>query len=93
VTQRRRLRRGGRGVLIQRRRAEPQDDDLVSVMVAAIDNESVSNVEISIVAGNETSTNLIGNTVVEAPVSPRSEATYCSTIPDCCPTQSTKSIG
>jgi cytochrome P450 len=56
--------------LIESRRAEPKND-LVSVMVAAIDNESLSNVEtlmmsITImVAGNETSTNLIGNTVVE----------------------------
>jgi cytochrome P450 len=56
--------------LIEARRAEPEND-LVSVMVAAIDNESLSNVEtlmmaITImVAGNETSTNLIGNTVVE----------------------------
>jgi cytochrome P450 len=56
--------------LIEARRAEPMND-LVSVMVAAIDNESLSTVEtlmmaITImVAGNETSTNLIGNTVVE----------------------------
>jgi cytochrome P450 len=56
--------------LIEARRAEPEND-LVSAMVAAIDNESLSNVEtlmmaITImVAGNETSTNLIGNTVVE----------------------------
>jgi cytochrome P450 len=56
--------------LIESRRAEPKND-LVSVMVAAIDNESLSTVEtlmmsITImVAGNETSTNLIGNTVVE----------------------------
>jgi cytochrome P450 len=56
--------------LIEARRAEPTDD-LVSVMVAAVDNESLTNVEtlmmaITImVAGNETTTNLIGNTVVE----------------------------
>lgn len=56
--------------LIESRRADPKND-LVSVMVQAIDNESLSNVEtlmmaITImVAGNETSTNLIGNTVVE----------------------------
>jgi cytochrome P450 len=56
--------------LIEARRAEPMND-LVSVMVAAIDNESLSTVEtlmmaITImVAGNETSTNLIGNMVVE----------------------------
>jgi cytochrome P450 len=56
--------------LIEARRADPKND-LVSVMVQAIDNESLSNVEtlmmaITImVAGNETSTNLIGNTVVE----------------------------
>jgi cytochrome P450 len=56
--------------LIEQRRAEPRND-LVSAMVAAIDNESLSNVETLMVAitimvaGNETSTNLIGNTVVE----------------------------
>jgi cytochrome P450 len=56
--------------LIETRRAEPKGD-LVSAMVAAIDNESLSNVETLMVAitimvaGNETSTNLIGNTVVE----------------------------
>jgi cytochrome P450 len=61
--------------LIEARRAEPKND-LVSVMVAAIDNESLSNVEtlmmaITImVAGNETSTNLIGNTVVELLANP-----------------------
>jgi cytochrome P450 len=56
--------------LIEARRNEPRND-LVSAMVAAIDNESLSNVETLMVAitimvaGNETSTNLIGNTVVE----------------------------
>jgi cytochrome P450 len=56
--------------LIEQRRSEPRND-LVSAMVAAIDNESLSNVETLMVAitimvaGNETSTNLIGNTVVE----------------------------
>lgn len=56
--------------LIEARRVEPRND-LVSAMVAAIDNESLSTVEtlmmaITImVAGNETTTNLIGNTVVE----------------------------
>jgi cytochrome P450 len=56
--------------LIEQRRVEPRND-LVSAMVAAIDNESLSNVETLMVAitimvaGNETSTNLIGNTVVE----------------------------
>jgi cytochrome P450 len=51
--------------LIEARRAEPKGD-LVSAMVAAIDNESLSNVETlivaitTIVAGNETTTNLIG---------------------------------
>ena len=56
--------------LIEARRAEPKGD-LVSAMVAAIDNESLSNVETLMVAitimvaGNETTTNLIGNTVVE----------------------------
>src|ERR1700744_6158513 len=56
--------------LIEARRAEPKGD-LVSAMVGAIDNESLSNVETLMVAitimvpGNETTTNLIGNTVVE----------------------------
>jgi cytochrome P450 len=56
--------------LIEARRTEPRND-LVSAMVAAIDNESLSTVETLMVAitimvaGNETSTNLIGNTVVE----------------------------
>src|SRR6201992_2117166 len=56
--------------LIEARRVEPRND-LVSAMVAAIDNESLSNVETLMVAitimvaGNETTTNLIGNTVVE----------------------------
>jgi cytochrome P450 len=56
--------------LIEARRTEPRND-LVSAMVAAIDNEALSNVETLMVAitimvaGNETSTNLIGNTVVE----------------------------
>jgi cytochrome P450 len=56
--------------LIEARRVEPKND-LVSAMVAAIDNESLSTVETLMVAitimvaGNETSTNLIGNTVVE----------------------------
>jgi cytochrome P450 len=61
--------------LIEARRAEPRND-LVSAMVAAIDNESLSNVETLMVAitimvaGNETSTNLIGNTVVELLTNP-----------------------
>jgi cytochrome P450 len=56
--------------LIEKRRAEPQDD-LVSAMVAAIDNESLSTVETLMVAitimvaGNETTTNLVGNLIVE----------------------------
>jgi cytochrome P450 len=56
--------------LIEARRIDPQSD-LISTMVRAIDNESLTTVEtitmaITImVAGNETSTNLIGNTVVE----------------------------
>jgi cytochrome P450 len=56
--------------LIEARRVEPKND-LVSAMVAAIDDESLSTVETLMVAitimvaGNETSTNLIGNTVVE----------------------------
>jgi cytochrome P450 len=61
--------------LIEARRTEPRTD-LVSAMVAAIDNESLSNVETLMVAitimvaGNETSTNLIGNTVVELLTNP-----------------------
>jgi cytochrome P450 len=61
--------------LIEARRTEPRSD-LVSAMVAAIDNESLSNVETLMVAitimvaGNETSTNLIGNTVVELLANP-----------------------
>src|ERR1700744_3775685 len=61
--------------LIEARRIEPRDD-LVSAMVAAIDNESLSNVETLMVAitimvaGNETTTNLIGNTVVELLTNP-----------------------
>src|ERR1700753_1663321 len=61
--------------LIEARRAEPRND-LVSAMVAAIDNESLSNVETLMVAitimvaGNETTTNLIGNTVVELLANP-----------------------
>jgi cytochrome P450 len=61
--------------LIQARRIEPRSD-LVSAMVAAIDNESLSTVETLMVAitimvaGNETSTNLIGNTVVELLTNP-----------------------
>jgi cytochrome P450 len=61
--------------LIEARRTEPRND-LVSAMVAAIDNESLSNVETLMVAitimvaGNETSTNLIGNTVVELLTNP-----------------------
>lgn len=56
--------------LIEARRVEPRND-LVSAMVAAIDNESLTTVETLMVAitimvaGNETTTNLIGNTVVE----------------------------
>jgi cytochrome P450 len=61
--------------LIEARRIEPRND-LVSAMVAAIDNESLSNVETLMVAitimvaGNETTTNLIGNTVVELLANP-----------------------
>jgi cytochrome P450 len=61
--------------LIEARRVEPRND-LVSAMVAAIDNESLSNVETLMVAitimvaGNETTTNLIGNTVVELLANP-----------------------
>ena len=61
--------------LIEARRTDPRND-LVNAMVAAIDNESLSNVETLMVAitimvaGNETSTNLIGNTVVELLTNP-----------------------
>ncbi|BCO98578.1 cytochrome P450 [Mycobacterium intracellulare] len=61
--------------LIDARRIEPRND-LVSAMVAAIDNESLSNVETLMVAitimvaGNETTTNLIGNAVVELLANP-----------------------
>jgi cytochrome P450 len=61
--------------LIEARRTEPRND-LVSAMVAAIDDESLSNVETLMVAitimvaGNETSTNLIGNTLVELLTNP-----------------------
>jgi len=61
--------------LIDARRVEPRND-LVSAMVAAIDNESLSNVETLMVAitimvaGNETTTNLIGNAVVELLANP-----------------------
>jgi cytochrome P450 len=56
--------------LIDARRTDPQDD-VVSAMVRAVDEDTLSTAEtvsmaITImVAGNETSTNLIGNTVVE----------------------------
>src|SRR5271156_4367872 len=61
--------------LIEARRVEPRND-LVSAMVAAIDNESLSNVETLMVAitimvaGNETTTNLISNAVVELLANP-----------------------
>ncbi|HEX3898836.1 MAG TPA: cytochrome P450 [Mycobacteriales bacterium] len=56
--------------LIEERRAEPKDD-VISAMLRAVDDEALTTVEtltmaITImVAGNETSTNLIGNAVVE----------------------------
>jgi cytochrome P450 len=56
--------------LIEARRRDPKDD-VISAMLRAVDDEALSTVEtlttaITImVAGNETSTNLIGNTVVE----------------------------
>jgi len=56
--------------LVDERRTDPKSD-LISTMVRAIDDESLSTVETMtmaitiMVAGNETSTNLIGNTVVE----------------------------
>jgi cytochrome P450 len=56
--------------LVDARRADPMSD-LISTMVRAIDDESLTTVETMtmaitiMVAGNETSTNLIGNTIVE----------------------------
>lgn len=56
--------------LVAARREDPQND-LISTMVRAIDNDSLTTVETItmaatiMVAGNETSTNLIGNAVVE----------------------------
>lgn len=56
--------------LVEARRQDPKND-LISTMVRAIDNDSLTTVETItmavtiMVAGNETSTNLIGNTVVE----------------------------
>jgi cytochrome P450 len=61
--------------LIEARRIDPQGD-LISTMVQAIDDEALTTVEtitmfITImVAGNETSTNLIGNTAVELLANP-----------------------
>jgi len=61
--------------LIEERRVEPRND-LVNAMVATIDNESLSNVETLMVAitimvaGNETTTNLIDNAVDELLVNP-----------------------
>ncbi|HEX3707796.1 MAG TPA: cytochrome P450 [Mycobacteriales bacterium] len=56
--------------LIEARRADPKDD-VISAMLRAVDDEALTTVETLtlavtiMVAGNETSTNLIGNTVVE----------------------------
>jgi cytochrome P450 len=56
--------------LVNARRVDPMTD-LISTMVRAIDDESLSTVETMtmaitiMVAGNETSTNLIGNAIVE----------------------------
>jgi cytochrome P450 len=56
--------------LVESRRKDPQND-LVSTMVRAIDDDSLTTIETMtmavtiMVAGNETSTNLIGNTTVE----------------------------
>jgi cytochrome P450 len=56
--------------LVESRRDDPQND-LVSTMVRAIDDDSLTTIETMtmavtiMVAGNETSTNLIGNTTVE----------------------------
>jgi cytochrome P450 len=56
--------------IIEARRSDPQDD-VISAMVRAVDEDTLSTVEALntavtiMVAGNETSTNLIGNAVVE----------------------------
>jgi cytochrome P450 len=56
--------------LVESRRENPQSD-LISTMIRAIDDDSLTTIETMtmaitiMVAGNETSTNLIGNTVVE----------------------------
>jgi cytochrome P450 len=56
--------------LVESRREDPQSD-LISTMIRAIDDDSLTTIETMtmaitiMVAGNETSTNLIGNTVVE----------------------------
>jgi cytochrome P450 len=61
--------------LVEARRVDPMTD-LISTMVRAIDNDSLSTVETMtmaitiMVAGNETSTNLIGNTIVELLANP-----------------------
>src|ERR1700739_5141260 len=61
--------------LIEARRVEPRND-LVRAMVGAVDSGSLGNVETLMVAitimvaGNETTTNLIGNTVVELLANP-----------------------
>jgi cytochrome P450 len=56
--------------LVESRRKDPQND-LISTMIRAIDDDALTTIETMtmaitiMVAGNETSTNLIGNTVVE----------------------------
>ena len=61
--------------LVDARRTDPMSD-LISTMVRAIDDDSLSTVETMtmaitiMVAGNETSTNLIGNTIVELLANP-----------------------
>jgi cytochrome P450 len=61
--------------LVDARRVDPMTD-LISTMVRAIDNEALSTVETMtmaitiMVAGNETSTNLIGNAIVELLANP-----------------------
>jgi cytochrome P450 len=56
--------------LVEARREDPKND-LISTMIRAIDDDTLTTIETMtmaitiMVAGNETSTNLIGNTVVE----------------------------
>ena len=56
--------------MIERRRAEPRDDLISSLLAAQIDGEHLNEIELIgfctllLVAGNETTTNLIGNAIL-----------------------------